>query len=339
MPTPQPKKELSRSDRLLKLLLAGQDKAQSGQALSEQLGVTRAAVWKEVEALRQQGYRIESGTNRGYRLSGQPNTLEPALLRAASCGCAHPIVYLDSVDSTLLYANRLVLDGAENGTVVLADRQTAGVGRLGRSFASPAGVGIYLTMVLEPHCTVDRLGLLTSLAGLAVCEAISSLCGVSPALKWPNDVILQGKKVCGILTRLVSDAETATVTHALVGIGVNVLQQEFPPELSEKAISLWQATGIALPRAELAARIVHGLTERLITENWLQAPPADTVARLRALSCTLGKAVTVVSPTGSRQGVAEALDDSGGLLVRFAEGVELVSSGEVSVRGLLGYAE
>ncbi|MEG2074621.1 MAG: biotin--[acetyl-CoA-carboxylase] ligase, partial [Angelakisella sp.] len=301
-------------------------------------GVTRASVWKCIDALRRQGYTVEATTNRGYRVTAVPDLLtREQVLAAVTESAWQQIICIEETDSTNLYANRLILEGAGDGTVVIADRQTKGMGRMGRSFLSLPGVGIYLSMILEPHCTAKELGLLTSYAGLAVCRATERVCGITPQIKWPNDIIIEGKKVCGILTRLVSDAETATITHAIVGIGINVRQQSFPEELSQKAISLRQATGRDFLRAELAGEIINELNRMLRVEKWLENPPENALAQLRALSCTVGKRVTVIGPNGSREGVAMNIDKSGGLLVYFDDVAEVVASGEVSVRGILGY--
>lgn len=325
--------------RLLTLLLQNSGHAISGESLSETLGVTRAAVWKEIAALRGKGYGVEAATRRGYRLTETPDLLVTELVRAAvNIAAKQDIICLPETDSTNLYANRLVLSGGLDGTVVIADRQTGGMGRMGRSFESPAGQGIYLSMILEPRCAGGSLGLLTSYAGLAVCTAIERVCSIRVQIKWPNDLIIEGKKVCGILTRLVSDAETGTITHAIVGIGVNVRQQSFPAELADKAVSLWQVCGEELPRAVLAGAIINELNRMLRVEGWLENPPESALAQLRERSCTIGRRVTVTGPAASREGDAVGIDPAGGLVVDFGDSTQIVSSGEVSVRGVLGYA-
>lgn len=334
-----PEQKETLTDRLLGLLLHSADSPLSGEAMSTQLGVTRAAVWKSITQLREQGFSIESGTNRGYRLAEIPNRLSVPLI-AAAMRQPQPdrLVVLDSVDSTILAANRMILEGCPNGTVVLADRQTAGMGRMGRSFLSEPEVGVYLALVVAPNCPVQQLGLLTSYAGLAVCGAIEALAPVQAAIKWPNDILLGSRKVCGILTRLVSDAETNTITHAIVGIGINVLQQQFPAELADKAVSILQAGGGTVSRAQLAAGVIDRLDEMLFEQNWLQRPPPAALQELRRRSCTVGQPVRVVTPTTERIGVAEGIDQNGELLVRFGDRLESVTAGEVSVHGLLGYS-
>ena len=182
----------------------------SGEAISRSLGVTRAAVWKGMDRLRSEGWQVDSATNRGYRLAGAPDLLTAPLVEAFLPGPREaPVLCYGELDSTNLQGQRLALEGAKSGTVVLADRQTSGAGRMGRDFYSPGGVGIYLSYLLAPRCGGERLSLLTSCAGLAVCGAIRRTTGLEPAIKWPNDIILEGKKACGILTKLLSDGRTA----------------------------------------------------------------------------------------------------------------------------------
>ena len=327
----------SLKSRLLELLLAHQDAPVSGQLLSSQLGVTRAAVWKEIQQLRQEGFVISSATNRGYQLTQAPDLLTRELISAFLPERTAPLVALEEVDSTNTEAQRLILEGAEDGLVVVADHQTKGAGRMGRPFLSPAGVGIYLSMVVEPHCTLEALNLLTSYAGLAVCLAIEEHTDLRPAIKWPNDVILEEKKVCGILTKLVSDGENNRISHAIIGIGINVGQEEFPPELRDKAISLRQAGGEGFCRPRLAATLIQVLDRIFFEEKWLQTTPPEALEQLKERSCTLGREVLVITPREERRGKAVDLDCWGGLVVDFPQGRETVTFGEVSVRGVLGY--
>ena len=324
-------------EKLAALLLRSGGEALSGEAASRELGVTRAAVWKAVDRLRVEGWRIDSATNRGYRLVSAPDILAAPLVEAFLPGPRKaPVLCYGELDSTNLEGQRLALAGAESGTAVLADRQTRGAGRMGRSFLSPGGVGVYLSYLLAPGCGGEELSLLTSCAGLAVCGAIRRTTGLEPAIKWPNDIILQGRKVCGILTKLLSDGENGRVAWAVIGIGVNVSQEEFPPELRDKAVSLRMA-GASVPRARLAAEIISGLDGIFSGSGWRNGDPA-LIGELRRLSCTLGRRVRVISPAGEEEGEAVDIAPDGSLLVRFRDGVRPVSSGEVSVRGLLGYA-
>lgn len=323
-------------DKLAALLLAHREESLSGEAISRTMGVTRSAVWKGMERLRRAGWEITSATNRGYRLARVPDlvtapVVESFLPRPRTA----PIFTYDELDSTITQGQRMVLEGAENGAVIIADRQTMGAGRMGRSFLSPGGVGIYLSYLLAPGCGGGSLGLLTSCAGLAVCDAISACTGLTPRIKWPNDIILDRRKVCGILTRLVSDGEDGSISWAIIGIGINVSQDSFPEELADKAISVRMAGGDVL-RARLAAELISRLDGIFSGAGWQGADPS-ILDRLRSLSCTLGRQVVVTSPLGRQEGEALDIAPDGSLLVRFPDGTRPVNSGEVSVRGVLGY--
>ena len=256
------------------------------------------------------------------------------------------IICLDSTVSTNLAAAQMAADGAADGTVIVADSQTGGMGRLGRSFYSPAGAGIYLSYIkkldtgdgsvifkiIEPSpVSMSNLGLLTSMAGLAVCDAIISVCELSPQIKWPNDIIIAGKKVCGILTKLITDTKTNRITHAIIGIGINVNQCEgdFPEELAEKAGSLRMALGQDLNRTKLCAEIINRLDTLFFKENALYADTAPYVSRLREVSCVLGKKVTVSPPEGEETVLALDIAPDGGLVVQTDSGTKVIRTGEI----------
>ena len=204
---------MSRRD-VLALLRQREGDYVSGQEISDRLGLSRTAIWKAVDALRREGYTVEARTGRGYRLLDAPDALtEPEIRRflGETARVGRTLVCLPEVDSTNLRAKQLAAEGAADGTVVAADLQTAGRGRLGRSFQSPGGQGIYLTALLRPDLPPERLSPVTAMAGVAVCRAIERICGASPGLKWPNDPVLGGRKVCGILTELSLEGETGRV--------------------------------------------------------------------------------------------------------------------------------
>ena len=326
------------SQQILEQLVDNKGGYLSGQQLSNQLGITRAAIWKEIKKLKEQGYTISSVTNKGYCLVENPYLVSSQLIQSHITGQhKNKVVCLDMVDSTNLYANRLILDGTENGTVVIAEEQTQGAGRMGRSFDSQKGKGLYLSMVVVPNCTVDKLTMLTTYAGLAVCYALEELDGFAPSIKWPNDIIMDNKKLVGILTRLVTDGESNMISHGIIGIGINILQDEFPEELQEKAISLKQVNGKEYLRTELAGKLITQLNRIFIEENWLNNPPTYALGDIKKRSCTIGKKVEVISYNCHRVGSAYDISDTGGLMVEFPQGKEEISFGEVSVRGLLGY--
>ena len=317
----------------------------SGGEIGRRLGLSRAAVWKAVEGLRQDGYTVEARTGLGYRLEAAPDAMtEPEIRRflEQTAVVGRRLICLETVDSTNLRARQLAMAGAADGTVVTADRQTAGRGRLGRDFQSPGGLGIYLTALLRPDLPPERLSPLTAMAGVGVCRAVERVCGLSPGLKWPNDPVLDGRKLCGILTELSLEGETGRVDHVALGIGVNVLQrpEDFGPEVREMATSLAQALGRPVSRPALAAELIRE-TDRLYAA--LRGGALEPyLAEYRRRCVNLGRTVRLLSPGGAAGETAEALDIDGdfGLVVRAADGrVRTVRSGEVSVRGMYGYTE
>ena len=237
--------------------------------------------------------------------------------------------------STNTELKRLAELGAPQGTVVVARKQTAGRGRMGRSYFSQKDTGLYFSCLLRPNCAPTDLMHLTCAVGAAVCKAVEKTAGVSPRIKWINDLVLSNKKLGGILTELSIDPVTGLVSYAVVGIGINCLQTVFPEELSQIATSLLQAAGKACTPAQLAASLMvqlETLSRTLLTEkeNWM--------AYYRKLCVTLGKEVKVVAGNSSYIATAEDITDDGSLTVILPNGTrKTVSSGEASVRGLFGY--
>lgn len=282
----------------------------------------------------------ETPTARGSRDARAPDpdlpmrdALEP-LLPGRDPALLHPFAELGS---TFTEALRLARGGAPSGTVVLAGRQTAGIGRLGRDFFSPDGAGVYLSYLVRPRGEARGLSLLTSYAGLAVAEELEAL-GLRPGIKWPNDLMLGRRKVCGILTKLTNDAAGVSVNGAVLGIGINVRENrgDFPEALRNRAISVREA-GADIPRDVLTASLIRRLDRYFLEERLLDAPDPARLAELKRRSCVLGRRVTVLRPGGSCEGVAEDLAEGGGLIVRRDDGSrEILSGGEVSVRGADG---
>lgn len=234
------------------------------------------------------------------------------------------------LDSTNSYAKKLAKQGAAEGTVVIAKRQTAGRGRMGRSFHSPEDSGLYFSLILRPHCPADQLMHLTCAAAVAACDAVEQTCGLRPGIKWINDLTLEGKKLGGILTELAFGGD-GTVTYAVIGIGINCHLQTVPQELQGLACSLSDFTD-QTDTARLAATLILAL------ENIALANRSAIMERYRRDCITVGKQVRVISPAGTETGLAEGVNDDGSLTVLFQNGQrENVNSGEVSVRGLWDY--
>lgn len=312
----------------------------SGERISEKLGICRAAVWKDIESLRRDGYEIHSVTGRGYQLAGSPNLLtEGEILPYLDSQYAREhLICLEQVDSTNTYAKKLALEGGADRTAIVANEQTGGRGRLGRSFQSPRDAGIYLTMLYRPDILPGaEVSSLTSYVAVAICEGIEAACGVLPGIKWTNDIILGGKKLAGILTEMSVEGETGHLQYLVTGIGINVCQrrEDFPRELQDIATSLAIETGKEVPRGRLAAALINSL-ERMY-QTWL-GDGGDYWERYRRNCLTLGKEVRLLRRGGEERAVAEGIDRDFGLIVRHPDGRrETVTSGEVSVRGLCGY--
>lgn len=315
----------------------------SGEELSRRLGQSRAAVWKAVEALRRDGYEIEARTGRGYRLAAAPDILTEAEIRSflgKTRRIGRALRCFDELDSTNNYLKSQT--DAADGLAVTADSQTAGRGRMDRSFQSPKGSGIYLSVLLRPSLPPDRLPPVTALAGVAVCAAVERVCGVRPGLKWPNDPVLEGKKLCGILTEASLEAETGRLQSMVLGIGVNVAQrpEDFSPEVREVAISLLQVLGRRVSRPQLTAALLEELDRAYAA--LLSGDLSEYLAAYRRDCVNLGKSVQLIPFGGGERETAEAVgvDEEFNLVVRRADGGErTVRSGEVSVRGLWGYTE
>lgn len=257
-------------------------------------------------------------------------------LQAALPG--HPwrnrIHYFPTIDSTNTYAKQLARDGAPEGTIVIADHQTGGRGRMGRSFSSPAGMGIYLSVILRPDCLPEALMHLTCAAGLAASDAVCAVTDRRPGIKWTNDLILARRKLGGILTELSVDAHTRKVEWAIIGIGINCCQrpEDFPPEIREIAISL------GLSPAD-RPRLIAALIQTLFTTNHgILTKKAEIMEQFRARCVTIGQEISILRGDQVSHGTALSVDDEGGLHVRLTDGsLTTVTSGEVSIRGMYGY--
>lgn len=311
----------------------------SGQELSRTLGISRAAVWKAVEALRRQGYDIEARTGRGYRLIGMPDLLSHETVERYLSQPRENLQVLSETDSTNSVCRRLALEGAPDGTVVLADCQTAGRGRRGRSFQSPAGKGLFFSILWRPDCDPERLLPLTALSAVAACRAIRRVTGAEVQIKWPNDLVLSGRKLAGILTEMALEGESGHVSHVVVGIGINVHQQpeDFGGEVADIATSLDLALGGSVCRAHLAAALLEEMDSLrrevlFAPETWLED--------YRSACLNVGKTVRLIRGDTQEPVQALGIDRQYGLVVRHEDGsVETVRSGEVSVRGFCGYTE
>ena len=326
---------------VLRFLTENQSEYISGEVLCRRLGITRAAVWKAVAALRKEGCRIEARPSQGYRLTAAPDTLtHDAILSFLPSFPQENLTVLNSVDSTNTYLKRLALTNSAAGLVAVADHQSAGRGRMGRSFESPAGKGVYLSVLLRPDITPAQSLPATGLCAVAVRRAIQKVCGIDCGIKWTNDLVYGGKKICGILTEMALESESGRVQYMIVGAGINVHHsaEDFSPEVAALASSLDLSCGKTISRAKLAAAITE---ELLKIPSLLESADTDAyVADYRAHCITLGKDARLMWREGAEKVFALDVDREFGLVVRHEDGTEeTIRSGEVSVRGLYGYAE
>ncbi|MCI8870906.1 MAG: biotin--[acetyl-CoA-carboxylase] ligase [Lawsonibacter sp.] len=326
-------------ETILSLLLAHPGEYLSGEAMSRRLGVSRAAVCKAVAALRREGYEILSTPNRGYRLESSPDLLREGELSGPLSGCrvGSALLCLDTIDSTNNECKRRAMEGAPEGLVVMAEEQTGGRGRLGRSFQSPRGCGLYLSALVRPKLPPDRVADFTAWVAVAVCDGVEAACGVRPQIKWTNDIVLGGKKLCGILTELGLESEIDALQYLVTGIGVNVSHrpEDFDPEVRSMAVSLSMHLGRPVRRVELAVQIIRALDRMYagFPDN-----RAEYLARYRAGCLTPGNRVQLITPVSRQEAWAVAIDDGFRLVVELPDGTrQALSAGEVSVRGMYGY--
>ena len=308
----------------------------SGQELCERFGVSRAAVWKAVNQLKKEGYEIEAVQNRGYKLAGGAvfgqNDLESRI--HTKWAGAH-LSYQEETTSTNALAKVAGEGGAPHGSLYVADMQTAGRGRRGRAWTSPPGTNVYYSIMLRPSFAPDRASMLTLVMARSVACAIEKTTGLRTGIKWPNDIVINGKKVCGILTEM--SAEQDYIHYVVIGVGINVGLQEFPRELLDKATSLQAESGENVSRGELIQHCMECFEEDY--ECFAQA--GDLSGLLDSYNQMLlnrDREVRVLDPRGEYTGTARGINERGELLVKLADGtVAKVYAGEVSVRGLYSY--
>ena len=298
----------------------------SGQQLADTAQVSRSAVWKAIHQLTQEGHQITVLPHKGYRLEQDSDRLSAQAIRQALDSPYRdiPLFLFNTIDSTNQEANRRLLDQAQHRTVILSEEQTQGRGRLGRSFYSPPSTGLYFSAILKPNLPLEQVGCLTVAAANAVCRGLEELGVKRPGIKWVNDIYINGKKVCGILTEGSSHWETGVLESAVVGIGINISTVEFPGELNQKAGSVFLAPGL---RNKLAGRVLSHLFT--LTQP---VEPISLMEEYKRRCIVLGK--TVRYQLQGQEHLAKAVDinETGNLVVEENGIRQVLSSGEISVR-------
>lgn len=329
-----------KKDEIIKKL-RGADGYISGQELCECFGVSRTAVWKAVKQLEKDGYKIEAVNNRGYRLieDAESDILSQAAIESyiETKWAAKNLIFKKETGSTNIDAKSLGENGAVSGTLVVADRQTAGLGRRGRSWVSEAGENIYMSIMLRPDCRPEKASMLTLVMALAALEAVNELQTETARalIKWPNDIVINGKKVCGILTEM--SAELDGIHYVVTGIGINSNQTRFDGEIADRATSIFNETGRKVNRAKLIGRTMHYL-EKYYAEFEKSQDMSRLMERYNSFLANMDEKVRVLDPKGEYDGTARGINEKGELIVDRADGGrEYVFAGEVSVRGVYGY--
>ncbi|RED58726.1 biotin--[acetyl-CoA-carboxylase] ligase [Cohnella phaseoli] len=303
----------------------------SGEEISRELNVSRTAVWKQVRKLEAEGYRIEAVPRLGYRLTAKPSrlTLQELLPKLRTTSFGRRLTLLDVTDSTQNELRKLAEQGAPEGTLVIAEQQTNGRGRMGRSWVSPAGKGIWMSLLLRPPVPLPLAPQLTLLAAVALSRAIAQqLPMLEIGIKWPNDLLVGGKKISGIL--LESAAEDERLSYVVVGLGIsaNLDVEDYPEGLMDKAISLKIASGATVDRSELIAAVLEQFEQ--LYKLYLEQGFAPIRTLWEARSVTLGKQTELYTPQGTVVGLPRGLDDMGGLRVELPDGsTRTVYSAEV----------
>jgi len=317
-------------------LLKSSDGFISGQKISEECEVSRTAIWKYINSLKEDGYVIESVSRNGYKLISCPDllTYEETKNFLDTKYIGHEIIHFDSIDSTNNYAKNIAIHNAE-GTVVTAEQQISGKGRLGRSWVSPPKKGIYFSIILKPNLEPSKAAKLTLIGAAAVHLALKDM-NMDSKIKWPNDIIIDGKKVCGILTEM--SCELNAINYIVIGIGINANldADDFSDDFKNKATSLKIILGQNIQRSKLLALVLNHF-EKLYDSFKEDLDIKETIEICRKHSALMGKEIQVIKDGSIKLGRAIGLSDEGELLVQFEDGIEKIYSGEVSVRGLNNY--
>jgi BirA family biotin operon repressor/biotin-[acetyl-CoA-carboxylase] ligase len=323
---------MSTKQNLLKTLEENRGITFSGEQLASAMKVSRSAIWKAIKALKEEGYEIESVTNKGYCLKDQSDIMSPEGIRPWLFPENRELdinVY-KTIGSTNQEAKKLALEGAAAGTVIISEEQTQGRGRMGRSFYSPPKSGIYLSLVLRPRVKPNEAVLLTTGASVGVRRAIKKVTGIDTQIKWVNDLYLNDLKISGILTEAVTNFENGQFEFVIIGIGVNFKEPDepFPEELKEIAGALFHEKPDTLTRNRLAGEIINE-----VLEICNDLSKRDFLAEYKAHSLVLGKPIRVFRQEKWETAVARDINDDGGLVIKNESGeIETLNSGEISIR-------
>jgi BirA family biotin operon repressor/biotin-[acetyl-CoA-carboxylase] ligase len=302
----------------------------SGEDLARKCGISRTMVWKHIKALEREGFGIEAVPSQGYRITSIPDILRPEDVRHGlrTKAIGKVIHFSQEVTSTNTLAMGLAADGVPEGTVVIAETQTSGKGRLGRKWISPKG-NLYLSVILRPNIPMHKAPLITLTGAVAVASAIRTTCGLEAGIKWPNDILISGKKVCGLLTEM--SAEQDRIRHIVLGIGVDVNMEmgELPLDVRSSSTTLAAEVGAKINRTALLQQILRDL------ERWYQkflGNEGDVLNEWKKLNMTVGNRITVSGAGEALDGLAQGVDSDGRLIVRLDNGtIRTLAAGDVTI--------
>jgi BirA family biotin operon repressor/biotin-[acetyl-CoA-carboxylase] ligase len=320
-------------EKLLEVFTHSEGEFVSGQKLSEAIGCSRTAIWKHIEDLRKEGYELEAVRRRGYRITMKPEkiTSNEIQLGLMTKSLGRTIHYEETVTSTQKIAHKLAYDGANEGTIIVAEEQIAGRGRLDRAWHSPKFTGIWMSIILRPAIPLAQASQLTLLTAVSVAQAIQEVTKLEPEIKWPNDILLGRKKVVGILTEL--QAEADRINSVIIGIGLNVnqIEDDFPEELRGLATSLRIESGGKVNRAELIQAILKKLEK--LYEDYLRSGFYPIKLLWEAYAISIGKEITASTLKGKINGFAKGITDEGVLMIEDEYGtVHHVYSADIEIK-------
>lgn len=321
---------MSVKNDVLQMLEQNKGKNISGQELAEKLGVSRTAVWKAINSLKNEGFLIEGVSNKGYSLAVSSDLLssEGICLYLENEYKNIPITVYKTINSTNTEAKLMIMNNAVHGTVIISEEQLSGRGRMGRAFYSPSQSGIYMSIILKPNLSSNDSILITTAVAVAVSLAIEKVTGVVTKIKWVNDIYLNDKKICGILTEAVTDMESGTINSVVVGIGINVKTEVFPKEIENIAGSILKTKENKFIRNQLAAEIINNILSILSDIS-----SRKFIELYKERSMILGERVRYCKDNQWYEGYAQDIDTNGGLIIFHDDGhKEILNSGEITVR-------
>lgn len=323
-------------EKILNALL-GKEEYISGQDLCKKFGVSRTAIWKVMNQLKEEGYEIEAVSHKGYRIVSYPDkiTEEEVASRMRTSWAGKKVIFLEHVDSTNTYAKKISEEGAMSGTLVVTEDQYGGRGRRGRTWINPPGSSIAMTLIVRPELAPNHASMMTLVMGIAVARACRQITGIDAKIKWPNDIVADGKKICGILTEMSADPDR--IHYVVIGAGINVNLENIPDELKTVATSLQILTGKKYHRAELVSKCMEEF-EKCYDIFVKTEDMTFLLEEYNKILINKDETVCVLEPKGQYTGTALGIDKNGELLVKKEDGTVVnVYAGEVSVRGVYGY--